>query len=146
MSGAAAEPRATRYRSPLRAERAADTRRRIAAAALELFAENGFGDTTVAAIATRAGVAPQTVYATFGSKGAIVRALLDRLEEAAGAAQWRERIAAQQDPGRLAAFAQWSAAMLATSKTIIAAAQGAGRRSGHREPEGRSRPAPPPGA
>jgi AcrR family transcriptional regulator len=117
---------ARRYRSPLREERAADTRRRIAGAALELFTEQGFGGSTVTAIAERAGVAPQTVYAIFGTKGAILRALLSRLEEDAGAAEWRARIAAANDPaGKLAGFAQWTAAMLSTSKATITAAQGA---------------------
>lgn len=126
MSSDATGPRTSRYRSPLRAERAADTRRRIAAAALELFADHGFAGTTVTAIAARAGVSAQTIYAIFGSKSAIVRALLDQLEDAAGAAKWRDRIATEQDPAaRLILFAQWSASILGTSKTIIAAAQGA---------------------
>ena len=114
------------YRSPLRAERAAETRHRITTAALELFTEHGFGGSTVTAIAKRAGVAPQTVYAVFGTKGAILQALLSRLEEDAGAAEWRARIAAAGDPAdKLAGFAQWTASMLSTSKATIAAAQGA---------------------
>jgi AcrR family transcriptional regulator len=115
-----------RYRSPLREERAADTRRRIATAALDLFSEGGFGETTVAAIAERAGVSAQTVYAAFGSKGAILRALLAQMEEDADAALWRERIAGEPDPRlKLTAFAQWSAGLFASSKAVIAAAQGA---------------------
>src|SRR5215469_6730517 len=98
------------YRSPLREQRAADTRRRIANAALELFTEHGFG-ATVTAIAERAGVAPQTVYATFGTKGAILLALLAQMEENADAPGWRDRIAAEDDPrAKLEAFARWSAA------------------------------------
>lgn len=120
------ERRPQRYRSPLRAERAAETRRRITTAALELFTEHGFGGTTVAAIAERAGVAAQTIYATFGTKAAILLALLTQLEEDAGAAEWRDRIAAADDPAaKLAAFAHWSAAMFSTSKAAITAAQGA---------------------
>ena len=114
------------YRSPLREERAADTRRRIGTAALGLFTEHGFGATTVAAIAERSGVSVQTVYATFGSKGAILRAILAQWEENAHAADWRERIAAEPDPrGKLTAFAQWSAGLFSSSKAVIAAAQGA---------------------
>jgi len=128
-AGTAHDPQgrqARRYRSPLRAERAADTRHRITTAALELFTEHGFGGSTVTAIAKRAGVAPQTIYAIFGTKGAILQALLSRLEEDAGAAEWRSRIAAADDPAdKLAGFAQWTAAMLSTSKATIAAAQGA---------------------
>ena len=115
-----------RYRSPLRQERAAETRRRIAAAALDLFAEHGFGGTAVTAIAERAGVSAQTVYATFGSKGALMRALLEQLEENADAALWRKRIAADPDPrGKLTAFAQWSAGLFASSKAVITAGLGA---------------------
>ena len=123
---ASGERRPQRYRSPLRAERAADTRRRITTAAVDLFTQHGFGGTTIAAIAERAGVAPQTIYATFGTKAAILRALLDQMEDDAGAAQWRDRITAQDDPAaKLEAFAHWSAAMFATSKTTITAALGA---------------------
>lgn len=115
------------YRSPLRQERATDTRRRITAAALGLFSEHGFPGATVAAIAEAAGVSPQTVYATFGSKGAILHALLAQMEHDAGAEIWRDRIAAEVDPRRkLEAFARWSAAMFSTSKACIVAAQGAG--------------------
>jgi AcrR family transcriptional regulator len=118
--------RPQRYSSPLRAERAADTRRRIATAALELFTEHGFGGSTITAIAERAGVAPQTIYATFGTKAAILGAILARLEDAAGAPEWRDRIAAAADPAaKLEAFADWSASMFATSKAIITATQGA---------------------
>ena len=70
-----AGPRPSRYSSPLRRQRAADTRDRIAVAARELFAVNGFAGTTIAGIAAKAGVSVQTVYATFGTKGAIVSAL-----------------------------------------------------------------------
>lgn len=123
---ASGQRRPQRYRSPLRAERAADTRRRIATAALELFAEHGFASTTITAIAEHAGVAPQTIYATFGTKAAILRALLERLEDDAGAPEWRDRIAATDDPAaKLEAFAYWSASMFATSKAIITATQGA---------------------
>lgn len=123
---AAGEGQPQRYRSPLRAERAAETRRRIATAALELFAEHGFGGTTVTAIAERAGVAAQTIYATFGTKAAILQALLARLEDDAGAPEWRDRIAAADDPAaKLAAFAHWSAAIFSTSKAVITASQGA---------------------
>ena len=63
------------YSSVLREERARETRVRIRRAAAELFAEEGFADTTVAAIARRAGVAAPTVYSVFGSKAGIVVAM-----------------------------------------------------------------------
>ncbi len=118
------QPRA--YQSPRRQRSAADTRQRIATAGGELFAEHGFEGTTVASIAKRAGVAVPTVYATFGSKGAIVGALLAQLEADADGPNWARRIAEESDPRRkLAAFAQWTTAMLSSSRAAILAAQGA---------------------
>ena len=119
-------PGPSRYTSPLRRQRAADTRDRIATAARELFAIQGFGGTTIAGIAARAGVSVQTVYATFGSKGAIVSALTTQFEADADAAGWRERIEQSTDPAMLLqTFAQWTRAMLSTSKETIAAVQAA---------------------
>lgn len=71
-------------------------------------------------------MAPQTIYATFGTKGAILQALLAQMEDDADAPGWRDRIAAEADPAaKLERFAQWSAAMFSTSRTAITAAQGA---------------------
>ena len=66
----AATPRtATRsYRSETRAEQAARTRERILVVARELFLEEGFAKTTINAVAERAGVSAETVYATYRSK------------------------------------------------------------------------------
>lgn len=66
-------------RSTLRAERAGVTRARIAAAARDLFTTRGYGSTTLTAIAQEAGVAVQTVYAVYGSKVGILRALREDL-------------------------------------------------------------------
>lgn len=60
------------YHSPRRAQDAADTRRDILRAAAELFSANGYARVTVADIAKRAGVAPQTVYSSAGSKSEIL--------------------------------------------------------------------------
>lgn len=115
-----------RYRSRLREERAADTRRRITLAAGELFAAHGFAGTTVAGIAARAGVSEATVYATFGTKGAVARAILGEMEQQADVAGWMERIAAESDPRRkLRAFARWTRALFASTKATIAAVSGA---------------------
>ena len=53
------------------------TRRRIVAAAQELFEAHGYAATTIQQIAERADVAWQTVYATFGNKVAILSAVFD---------------------------------------------------------------------
>jgi len=50
----------------------AETRRRILDAAESLLGEQGYASTTLAAIADRAGVAVQTVYFTFHSKGELL--------------------------------------------------------------------------
>lgn len=62
-----------RYNSTRRQEQAADTRLRIIGAAQELFVANGYGRTTIAEIASRAGVAVETVYATFRNKARLLR-------------------------------------------------------------------------
>lgn len=124
--GAAGRTTSRPYRSRVRQERGAETRRRIATAAQELFAEHGFEGTTVARIAEQAGVAAPTVYATFGSKGAIVRALLVQMEHDADGAGWADRIAQEMNPHRkLVAFAQWTTALFSSNKATIQAAHGA---------------------
>jgi AcrR family transcriptional regulator len=65
------------YRSRLRAEHAAQTRLRILEAAGDLFAERGYGATTIDAVAASAGVAVDTVYAIFGTKKGMLSALID---------------------------------------------------------------------
>jgi AcrR family transcriptional regulator len=67
--------RRRRYNSPLRAEQANETRRRILVAARELFLADGYRSTTVAAVAAAAGVSPDTIYASLGGK----RGLLERV-------------------------------------------------------------------
>jgi AcrR family transcriptional regulator len=59
----------------LRAEQAAVTTRRILDSARRSFGDAGYAATTLRAIASGAGVAVQTVYAVFGSKRNILRAL-----------------------------------------------------------------------
>jgi AcrR family transcriptional regulator len=66
-----------RYVSAVRAEQAAATRRSVLSAARELFAEQGYAGTSVAAVAARAGVAVDTVYAAVGRKPVILRQLLE---------------------------------------------------------------------
>jgi len=51
------------YRSPKREAKAAETRARIVEAAAECFTANGYAGTTMQAIAERAGVSVETVYA-----------------------------------------------------------------------------------
>ncbi len=64
------------YRSERRREGAEQTRRRILDAARQRFIEHGFAGTTIAAISADAGTAAETVYATFGSKVALLETLV----------------------------------------------------------------------
>lgn len=63
------------YHSPLREEQTRATRRRVVRAAHDLFLDRGYAATTIAAVASRAGVSVDTVYTAFGTK----RGLLDRV-------------------------------------------------------------------
>ena len=65
------------YNSSRRKEQALQTRRQIVEAARLLFIERGYAGATIGAIAQNAGVAPETVYATFGSKRAILSGVFD---------------------------------------------------------------------
>ncbi len=69
-------PRRT-YRSELRTEQAAATRRRILDTAGECFAEDGYGRTTLAAIAARAGVSVESVKAQ-GAKRELLLAAFEQ--------------------------------------------------------------------
>jgi AcrR family transcriptional regulator len=65
------------YHSSRRREQALQTQREIIEAAQSLFTLRGYAGATIEAIATQAGVATETVYATFGSKRAILSKLLE---------------------------------------------------------------------
>ncbi len=56
---------------------AAQTRQDVLDAAADLFATAGWSGTTVTALASRAGVAVETVYAGLGSKKQVLRGVLD---------------------------------------------------------------------
>ncbi|MEV0198352.1 helix-turn-helix domain-containing protein [Nonomuraea sp. NPDC050691] len=60
-----------------RAQKAKETRRRILAAALELFEQDGYGATNLQDVADKAGVAVQTIYFVFGNKRALLKELVD---------------------------------------------------------------------
>lgn len=63
------------YHSPLRAQQASDTRKRILQAAAELIADDGPADFAMREVAARAGVSERTVYYHFPNR----QALLDGL-------------------------------------------------------------------
>jgi AcrR family transcriptional regulator len=65
------------YRSPRREESARQTRGAILEAAAELFLANGYGGTSVDAIAARAGVSKPTVFAAVGNKATLLKVVRD---------------------------------------------------------------------
>ena len=72
------EPVKTRtYRSPVRAEQAAATRRAVLVAARKLFTTTGYAATTVADVARLAGVSVDTVYTSVGRKPELLLAVHD---------------------------------------------------------------------
>lgn len=75
-AGEESSPR-RRYRSPRREEQARQTRMAILDAAQELFVEGGYVATTIADIAARANVAPETIYGAFRNKRTLLKRLGD---------------------------------------------------------------------
>lgn len=65
------------YRSPLREQRTAQTRRAVVEAARERFMSNGWAATGMREVAAAAGVAVETVYSHFSSKPGVLRAVAD---------------------------------------------------------------------
>lgn len=111
------------HASPLsyRQIQAQATKDRIVAAARSLMSERGWDATTIAAIAAEAGVAPQTVYAAFGSKLAIVRGMREVMLRDAEIPQLMAEAAAEGDPRRrLALWARSIRQQLETSSDVIA--------------------------
>ena len=96
-----------RYESALRREQAAATRARIVRAAAELFAAQGYPQTSIEQIAARAGVARPTVYTAFTGKPALLKEALDLLLAGDDAAvpvrdrPWFQELLNQRDPRRL---------------------------------------------
>jgi AcrR family transcriptional regulator len=65
------------YRSSARTRQREATRAAIVDAATAAFTENGYAATTIAQIAARADVSPETVYAAFGTKRDLLRTVVE---------------------------------------------------------------------
>jgi AcrR family transcriptional regulator len=72
------EVKRRRYSSERRREQAEQTRQRVLDAAAELFGERGYEGASIAAIAERAGVSEETVYARFRNKRTVLGELVAR--------------------------------------------------------------------
>lgn len=75
--GGDVKPSSRSYDASRRLARAQQTRRSILDAAIKLFTTNGYGATTLQAIADEASVAVQTIYATLKNKPTILAEALD---------------------------------------------------------------------
>jgi AcrR family transcriptional regulator len=102
-----------RYDTTNRERQARETRRRIVDAAARLFVRDGYGDTSIAAIAAEAGVAVPTVFATLRSKAGILRAVVDLTvrgdddaDPLAARATWQQIEAVDDPREQLARFAR----------------------------------------
>lgn len=104
-----------RYDSPARRAAAEQTRRSVLDAAHHLFTTEGYAGTSVAAIARRAGVSVDTVYASVGRKPALLVAVHD-MELAGGpepvVAEDRDYVRAiREAPGARAKIEVYAAAL-----------------------------------
>ena len=101
-----------------RRERAEETRDRMIAAAHEAFVERGYAGTRMADIADAAGVAVQTLYFSFHTKGELLQACFDRavLGDEGLPPQlqpwWDEMVRAPDGPTLLAHFVRGNAEIL----------------------------------
>jgi AcrR family transcriptional regulator len=106
MSGSVNPGHRRRYDSTGRQARARQTRAEICDAARRLFAERGYGQTTIADIARSASVSPETIFKAFGSKSALLGAVVTAAVRGdAEGTPLRQRpaidaIRAEQDPRR----------------------------------------------
>jgi AcrR family transcriptional regulator len=85
----------------VRAARDQVSRTAILGAARRLFAEEGYGGTSIRRLAAVAGVAPRTIYLNFGSKRGVLQALVDGLALDAGEPAARALGEALDDPRAL---------------------------------------------
>jgi AcrR family transcriptional regulator len=94
-----------RYESPRRREQAESTRDRILEAAQKLFERQGYAATTMAAIATEAGVSLKTVYLAFDTKGGVLRTVWNTLlrgtaDVPVADQPWYREVIDERDPTR----------------------------------------------
>ncbi|MER6714649.1 helix-turn-helix domain-containing protein [Streptomyces sp. NPDC000877] len=122
-------PGRRRYDSLRRTAQAQQTRADISRAALRLFVTHGWGATTVRDVAREAGVSVPTVYAAYGNKSGLTRALADAADLSAGVPQLiAELEAATTDPARqLAAMAGYDRRLYERAGEVITLVREAGR-------------------
>jgi AcrR family transcriptional regulator len=116
-----------------RREKARATRRRIIEAATDEFSERGYHGATIASIATRAGVAPQTVYFVFHNKADLISAAVDHAvmggDDPSGVPQesewWAEMSRQRSAVGALRTFVRGAGPLFARASAISEILRGA---------------------
>ncbi|GAA2058047.1 TetR/AcrR family transcriptional regulator [Streptomyces carpaticus] len=123
------EPAKRRYDSLHRTAQAHRTRGAIAEAARRLFTGRGWAATTVRAVAEEAGVSVPTVYAAYGDKTGLVRAVADAADLSAGVDRLVAALeAAEGDPAaQLAAMAGYDRRLYERAGEVIVLLREAGR-------------------
>lgn len=115
------------YHSAKRQRQAEATRARLAASARRLFVRDGYAATSIEAIAGDAGVAVQTFYATYGSKRAVLQALLGELERAADLEGLGRALQGSEDPrGQLALVVDFNIRLFGQAGDVLGVLQAAG--------------------
>jgi AcrR family transcriptional regulator len=119
-----------RYHSPLRADQAEQTRRRILESAYRLFTERGYAGTTMTAVAEAAGVSPETIYLSLGGKRGLLEGAIEMAITGAedGATQPGRLAAVAELPTaaeRLAKMVEYSCRILARTRPLHAVIRGA---------------------
>lgn len=116
------------YDSAKRRESAEQTRLRIAQSGRTLFAQLGYGATSIEAISRHAGVAVPTFYSTYGSKRALLFALLDAADAQANviALQYSLRNAAASPQRQLSLMVSFNRRIYQQSVDLIEIARSAG--------------------
>src|SRR6185437_11800748 len=117
------------YDSSKRRAAAKATRLRIAQCARRLFAEHGYGATSIEAIAREAGTSVPSFYATYGSKRAVLFALLDAADAQADVASLQKslRAAAGQSCEQLRLLVSFAVRFYQQSADLIEIARNASR-------------------
>ncbi len=116
------------YDSARRRLSAEQTRLRIAQSGRTLFAQLGYGATSIEAIANHAGIAVPTFYATYGSKRALLFALLDAADAQANVVALQDSLrGAAAAPGRqLSLMVSFTRRLYQQSEDLIEVARSAG--------------------
>ncbi len=110
--GASTDPvkQPRRYDASGRRHRAEQTRQTVLDTARQLFLRHGYAATTIASIATAAGVSSETIYKSFGTKEALLRTIRTQALAGAGPVPAEERADAaalnESDPRRI--IATWA--------------------------------------